>query len=200
MPLPDTINLMAGKPSHRKTCRRYDVAGQAHCLTFSCFKQQPFLSKPRACRWCLQALQLGRDKGMYDLWAYVIMPEHMHVVLLPRDDVSISQVLTTIKQSSSKRALNWVKRNTPAFLDRMADIQPNGARHHRFWLRGGGYDRNLRTVEDVHEKIRYIHANPVRRGLVARPEDWPWSSCAAWDTGEDELVGLDRNSLPPLIT
>ena len=189
---------MPGSPSHHKTCKRYDVEGQAHCLTFSCFRRQQFLSKPRACYWFLQALQLGREKGMYHLWAYVIMPEHAHVVLLPRDDVRISSILTTIKQSSSKRALHWVKGNAPGFLRRMADVQPNGALHHRFWQRGGGYDRNLRTVNDVHEKIRYIHANPVRRGPVTGPGDWAWSSCQAWNTGDDQLIALDRESLPPL--
>ena len=135
---------------------------------------------------------------MYDLWAYVIMPEHAHVVLLPRDRVRISSILTTIKQSSSKRALHWVRKNAPGFLATTADVQPNGTRHYRFWLRGGGYDRNLRTIDDVHEKIRYVHANPVRRGLASNPEDGPWSSCRAWITGEDQLIALERGSLPPL--
>ena len=136
---------------------------------------------------------------MYDLWAYVIMPEHAHVVLLPREQVRISSILTTIKQSSSKRALHWVRQNAPAFLAQMADVQPNGTRHYRFWQRGGGYDRNLRTVQDVHEKIGYVHANPVRRGLVSEPDEWQWSSCRAWTTGENRPIALDRESLPPLV-
>ena len=124
------------------------------------------------------------------------MPEHVHVVLLPHDGVGISQILTTIKQSSSKRALNWVRRNTPEFLARMADKRGQ----HRFWLPGGGYDRNLRRPEDIHEKVDYVHANPVRRGLVSRPEDWPWSSHLAWTTGRDDPIPLDRESIPTILT
>jgi putative transposase len=73
-------------------------------------------------------------------------------------------------------------------------------RGYRFWQRGGGYDRNLRTTRDIHEKIQYIHNNPVRRGLVDRPGDWAWSSYGMWEDGHDGVVGLDWESLPALET
>jgi putative transposase len=53
---------------------------------------------------------------------------------------------------------------------------------HRFWQPGGGYDRNITSSETLLAMIEYIHANPVRRGLVARMEDWEWSS-ARWYAG-----------------
>jgi putative transposase len=56
----------------------------------------------------------------------------------------------------------------------------------------------LRTARDIHEKIRCVHENPVRRGLVKRAADWPWSSALAWETGGDEPLGIDRHSVPPL--
>jgi putative transposase len=86
----------------------------------------------------------------------------------------------------------------PAFLEKMTDRQPCGKVTHRFWQRGGGYDRNLRSVPDVHEKIKYIHENPLRRGLVARAEDWPWSSARAWATGMNQPIRIDWEMLPPL--
>ena len=52
----------------------------------------------------------------------------------------------------------------------------------RFWQPGGGYDRNITSTEALRAVIDYIHANPVRRGLVARAEDWEWSS-ARWYAG-----------------
>jgi putative transposase len=180
---------------HRKTCKRYDVDAQAHCLTFSCFKQQPFLSRQRTCLWLAEALSAGREQGLYDLWGYVFMPEHVHLVLLPHPSVKISRILYAVKASVAQRALHWVRSERPAFLERMADRQPNGRCQYRFWQRGGGYDRNLRTEHDVREKINYIHANPLRRGLVTDPDDWPWSSYRAWRTGEDVPIPIDRESL-----
>jgi len=142
-----------------------------------------------------QALQMGRQKELYDLYAYVFMPEHVHLVILPHPDIKISRILFTIKSSVSKKAQLWVRANAPDFLSQMADLQPNGDCHHRFWQRGGGYDRNLRSIDDVYEKMKYIHANPVRRGLVERAEDWRWSSYLAWENGQDSPLAIDRDSL-----
>ena len=61
-----------------------------------------------------------------------------------------------------------------------------------------GYDRNIWTVSELREKIEYIHANPVRHGLVAHPREWQWSSWRAWDEGVDEPVPIDRESFPTL--
>lgn len=180
---------------HRKRCKRYDIDGQAHCLTFSCFRRRPYLSRDRSCQWVVDALQRGREKALYDLWAYVLMPEHVHIVLLPSPGTKISRILTALKASVSKRAILWVRDNAPEFLASMKDVQPNGNSHYRFWQRGGGYDRNLRSLDDIYEKIHYVHANPVKRGLVQTSSEWKWSSYRAWQTGEDVPVAIDRESL-----
>jgi len=179
----------------RKQCKRYDINGQAHCLTFSCFQRRPFLARDRCCQWLAGALQKGREEDLYDLWAYVFMPEHVHLVILPHPGVKISRILFTIKSSVSKKALLWLHANAPDFRSRMADVQPNGDCHYRFWQRGGGYDRNLRSIDDVYEKMNYIHANPVRQGLVEKTEDWHWSSYLAWENAEDDPITIDRESL-----
>ena len=80
----------------------------------------------------------------------------------------------------------------------MLDPQPSGRNAYRFWQPGRGYDRNIWTAEELHEKIDYIHANPVRRGLVERPGDWAWSSWRAWELGVDQPIAIDRDSLPAI--
>ena len=183
---------------HRKTCRRYDIPGEAHFLTFSCFRRLPLLNYDRSRNWFLAALRLGQEQSQFDLWAYVVMPEHVHLVLLPLGETKVSNILSTIKQSPSKQAICWLRQNAPEYLPQLQDHQPNGKQHHRFWQRGGGYDRNLRSVRDIHEKIAYVHDNPVRRGMVEQAVAWRWSSAAAWQTGVDEPLAINRASLPPL--
>ncbi len=188
-------------PSQKhKKCKRYDNESDAHHLTFSCYHGLPLLSKPRSQQWMLDALTLGRERHLYDLWAYVIMPEHVHLILWPEKDITISQILTLIKQSVSRKAMLWLNENSPEFLEQLKDIQPNGKKSYRFWQRGGGYDRNLRSVADIHEKIEYVHQNPVRRELVSKPQDWYFSSCQAWLTGSDQPIALDRESVPMLMS
>jgi putative transposase len=109
----------------------------------------------------------------------------------------VGQILSAIKVPVTSEASAWVKKEAPHFLPRMLDIQPGGRQIVRFWQRGGGYDRNIWSAQEAHEKIGYIHKNPVRRGLVQNPADWPWSSYMAWTSGSDEPLALDRSSLPP---
>ena len=77
----------------------------------------------------------------------------------------------------------------------MKDAQPNGRYSHRFWQRGGGYDGNLWSIDNIRVKIKYIHENPVRRKLVTSPSDWPRSSYNAREIGDGHTLRIDRDSL-----
>jgi putative transposase len=180
-----------------KQCKRYNDAGHAHELTFSCFRQQPFLAGDLARAWLVDAIHLARKRHSFHVWAYVFMPEHVHVLIWPRSPTyDISKILTTIKLPVTRRALNHVRKNVPKFLVRMRDAQPNGDVHYRFWQRGGGYDRNSYEPETIWKQIDYIHANPVRRGLCGKAEDWNWSSAAIYAGLQDGPIPIDLESLP----
>ncbi|MFO0969129.1 MAG: transposase [Gemmataceae bacterium] len=186
--------------ANRKRCKRYNNPGDAHSLTFSCFRRQPFLSKDRSCGWLIEAIDRAREKLAFHVWAYVIMPEHAHLLVWPTvKEYDISDALNSIKQSVAKRALVFVRREAPGFLASMEDRQPNGDVHYRFWQRGGGFDRNVVEPATVYALIDYIHNNPVRRGLCAKPEGWLWSSAADHLGLRAGPLRLDRESLPPLV-
>jgi putative transposase len=167
---------------HRKCLRRADVPGDARLLTFSCFQRQAFLSRGRCCEWFLDALERSRRTHGFDLWAFVLMPEHVHLLIYPGHELHrAADMLYTLKKSVTNRALAFIRREAPEFLIRMEDRQANGHVSYRFWQRGGGYDENLYTPAKIWGKIDYIHANPVRRGLCERPTDWKWSSARAYE-------------------
>ena len=83
----------------------------------------------------------------------------------------------------------------PQWLERLKVTWPDGRVEHRFWEQGGGYDRNILEARIAWASVAYIHNNPVRRGLVATAEEWPWSS-AAWYAGAAE-VKLAMDACPP---
>jgi putative transposase len=182
---------------HRKTCTRFNDPGHAHALIFSCFQRQAFLSKDRSRKWLIEAIDRARTKHGFHVWAYVIMPEHAHLLIWPRKpEYDISDILNSIRQSVAKRALLNVRREAPAFLQQMADRQPNGKTHYRFWQRGGGYDRNVIDQKTAHQQIEYIHNNSVRRGLCTRTEDWLWSSARDYARVRTGPLIVDWESLP----
>ncbi len=171
-----------GKTYFRKLRKRYDEPRQARELTFSCYKQFQFLSRDRTRHWFIEALFEARQKFPIDLWAYVIMPEHVHLLLCPCESgLHVGRVVGTIKEAVARNAIGFLEKHAPEWLPRIT-VHEGARTRRRFWQPGGGYDRNVVAVETLQKMIDYIHMNPVRRSLVARPEDWHWSS-ACWYAG-----------------
>jgi putative transposase len=186
---------MASEVPHHRQCRRYNIPGHAHELTFCCFQHRPFLKSERTCRYLSEAILRAKEIHQFDLWAYVFMPEHAHLLIWPKnEDYSISKILLSIKQPVSRRALIYLRKNNPNGLRLLA----TGQKHtpYRFWLDGGGYDRNIAIGSTLIDVVRYIHNNPVRCGLVSKPEDWLWSSAKEWNGLGAGAIPVDIDSFP----
>jgi putative transposase len=186
------VFAMESSMPHRKRCKTYNIPGDAHELTFSCFHRLPLLGRDRTRRWFLEALDQARQRHDFALWAYVIMPEHVHIILWPRQpSYEIRLLRTAVKVPVQRKALAFLRQQAPDFLQRLRDEQPNGDVHYRFWQRGGGYDRNIHDPGTLRTMMEYIHNNPVRRGLVRDPIDWPWSSARFYAGMTDALLRMD---------
>ncbi len=182
----------------RKQCRRFDDPGHAHELTFSCYRRLPLLSRDRTRGWLVEAIDEARLRERFDLQAYVIMPEHVHILIRPREPGDeVSRILWRIKRPMGRRAVAYLRVHSPSFLAKLTVTRGDGIRESRFWQAGGGYDRNIVEPTTVRKVIDYIHLNPVRRGLVEHPEDWAWSS-ARWYAGL-RPVPLDIDSTLPRV-
>jgi putative transposase len=171
-----------------RSMRRPNVnePGHAHELTFSCFHGFAFLKAERTCQWLAEAIDEARLKHDFALWAYVFMPEHVHVLIFPkRPQYDIAVTRKAIKEPVGRKALKYLRAEAPEWLPRL-EVKRGTQIEHCFWQAGGGYDRNAFEPETLLAMIEYIHANPVRRGLVERPELWKWSS-SGWYEGKNPL-------------
>jgi putative transposase len=177
---------------HRKRKVTYNVPGHAHFVTYSCHQRLPLLSKDRSCQWVVDAIDKARVKLDFDLWAYVIMPEHVHLLIHPRRETySMRGILAALKRPVSgqgKRSL--LATNNAVWLARLT-VTKGRKKVFRFWLPGGGYDENLCSDRPIHEVIDYIHANPVRHGLADNPLDWRWSSARFWEGDRSGPLTMD---------
>jgi putative transposase len=179
-------------PEDYKKVRSSNDPGHAHELTFSCFRSQPLFTKDRSRLWFVSAMERARQRYDFAIWAYVIMPEHIHIIVCSRlDKYEIRQVRSALKIPVQRKALSFLRKQAPEFLDRLCDRQPNGEVHYRFWQRGGGYDRNVTNSQTLQKMIDYIHRNPVRRGLVDQPTDWIWSSARFQEGHLDVPIAMD---------
>jgi len=182
----------------RRTCKRFDLPGQAHGLTFSCYKSRNFLSVERTCRWLAESINAARHKLDFSLWGYVFMPNHVHLLIRPcRNSRSIANILKTIKEPVGRKAIAYLNANNPCALAQLTTDQQY--RRYRFWQKGGGYDRNVNRFETLVECLEYIHNNPVRKGLAERPEQWLYSSAGEWLDGTPGPIRIDKEDWPAFI-
>jgi putative transposase len=176
---------------HRKRLRRFEVAQQPRFLTFSCYQGLPLLRNDLIKREFVEHLRAAREHCGFRLLAWVVMPEHVHVILIPRlPEMPLTKVLPSIKRRMAEQVIHrWKQLNAPV-LRRLA--QSRGG--YRFWQHGGGYDRNIRDESELWAKMDYIHMNPVNRELCARPTDYCWSS-ARWYSDMREADELEMDSI-----
>ncbi|MBN9616125.1 MAG: transposase [Acidobacteriales bacterium 59-55] len=151
--------------------KRYQTEGHDHFITFSCYHRLPYLNKERACLVFAETLEELRQRHQFFLFGYVFMPEHVHLLLSEPKVQSLATTLSVLKGETSKR----LKGERP-----------------QFW-QTRYYDFNVLTHTKHVEKLRYIHRNPVARGLVDRPEDWRWSSFNHYATGDPGHVEIESN-------
>lgn len=175
------------KNQWKKTIYHYNSPGHAHFLTFSCYQRLPLLSRERTRHWLIEAITRAKEKYKYALWAYVIMPEHVHLMVYPMvQEYNISFFLKTLKQSVARKAKHYLEENNRDWLKRLT-VERGTRKVFRFWQTGPGYDRNINSKNALFEKIHYMHNNPVKRGLVSTPQEWKWSS-AGWYNGEKNVI------------
>ena len=150
--------------------KRYQHQRCLHFITFSCYRRMPLLNSVAA-RDVFER-ELERVRNWYGCYVtgYVVMPEHVHLLISEPERGQLSVVIQMLKQITSRK----LKKQS----------------HPHFW-QVRYYDFPVWSEKKRIEKLRYIHRNPVKRGLVTRPEGWRWSSFLPWATGHEGTVEVE---------
>ena len=164
---------------------RYYGAGDLHFITCSCCRRQPLLGTQRRPDLFLAVLEQVRCKYQFVVVGYVVMPEHFHLLMSEPQEGTPSVVLQVLKLSFARRVLAELRRRRNRAQGELFDPTPQHIWQARF------YDFNVWSTSKCREKLRYIHRNPVKRGLVESPELWRWSSYRAYAFGEPGAVKVN---------
>ena len=159
-----------------------------HFVTFSCYHRRRYLETVRARNLFVKVLGEVRREFDFLLVGYVVMPEHVHLLIGEPKQGSVSLVLQVLKQRVS-RLMRGRKRGVSK---RQLSLQfgDSLSEDRRFWQRRF-YDFNVWSHAKKKEKLHYMHANPVKERLVKHPKDWPWSSFSFYAREEQGLIGSD---------
>jgi putative transposase len=164
-----------------------------HFLTFSCYQRLPLLGGISHRDLFLQILERVQRRYRLVVLGYVVMPEHVHLLVSEPQRGTLSTAVQALKlgfvHSLEKSAVPR-SRNIGETLGTPSRVLAP----HRFW-QARFYDFNVWTEKKRIEKLRYIHRNPVKRGLVSSPEQWPWSSYRSYLLGEKGPVKINDTDI-----
>lgn len=146
---------------------RYQQCGCFHFVTFSCHHKLRHLGTAAARDLFESALERIRKRYQVAVAGYVVMPEHVHILLSEPRDGLLARSIQALKLSVARRRVE----------------RPFGLPRY--------YDFNVHAADKMSEKLAYMHRNPVKRGLVEKPEDWSWSSYRHYATGERGTVEIE---------
>jgi putative transposase len=146
---------------------RYHQAGCFHFVTFSCYHRLAYLGTATARRLFERSLEAMRKRYDFVVCGYVVMPEHVHLLLSEPKEALLSKVIQALKLSVSVQS------------------------RQRPFCQARYYDFNVHNEAKRVEKLRYMHRNPVKCGLVEKPEQWQWSSFMHYATGVEGTVEIE---------
>jgi putative transposase len=170
--------------------KRFYGSGDLHFVTFSCERRFPHLGSAKRRDLFLRALEKIRQDYQLTVAGYVVMPEHVHLLLSEPERKNLSVALKALKQSVSRRMLGSSRNRVGQGSLFGVEALPK-----RFW-QPRFYDFNVWTEKKRSEKLRYMHRNPVKRGLVKSPGEWRWSSFRHYAMNEAGVVAVNVERLP----
>ncbi|HXZ19487.1 MAG TPA: transposase [Candidatus Acidoferrales bacterium] len=167
--------------------RRYGQR-DLHFITCSCYRRLPLFRSVRARNIFVRILGEVRERYGFAVVGYVIMPEHVHLLIGEPRVGTPSLVMQVLKQRVSRELRRRKRRTLPGQL--ALPFAKAERSLPQFWQRRF-HDFNVWSAKKRAEKLEYMHRNPVARGLVARPNDWAWSSAAAYAGRKSQLLPID---------
>ncbi|HET9179046.1 MAG TPA: transposase [Terriglobia bacterium] len=176
---------------------RYYGNNDLHYLTTSTYRRTPVFNSERFKREFVATLAELRIELGFRLLGYVLMPEHFHLLLWPSDGANPSQIMQRLKGRTARSILKTLRQERRhAWCARMLarfslPLTVHDEASCRVWQRRF-YDMNIWTEKKQMEKLDYMHNNPVTRGLVSSPREWPWSSWRFYFLEDESIMAMDR--------
>ena len=191
-------------PAH---LRRINEPGHIHFWTISCHRRLAFFHHDGMKRIVITALRRLRGKFKICLVGYVVMPDHVHVLLYPHarqcdTPTTISTLLNAFKQEVGFHGKAWLREYWRAhrqlWSTPLTDWARSDDKGNRIW-NTRGYDFNIRSRGKLIEKLDYCHKNPITRSLVDRAGDWPWSSYRYYEHDDQSVLAMDWDGVWPIV-
>jgi putative transposase len=173
---------------------RFHIEGHIYYITTVIHNRLPIFTRPSFIIPLYDSLNFYRYKQEFKLLGYVIMPDHLHLIIWPFGESTVSDIMRDYKTFTSKRIIRQAEvEDIAEWVEAFRQAgQETGRSTNKVW-QDSYWDVNVYTERFLRKKLNYVHLNPVRAGLVERPEDYVYSSYRNYVLGEEWLIEIDKD-------
>ncbi len=158
-------------------------------VTFTIIDWLPVFNNPEAAQILLDSLNFCiKEKGLR-INAYVIMPNHMHMIVFDKnfENQRLRRTLSDFRKFTGRKLADYFDQNSSDYMGQAIRRTVLKDRERQIW-QPGWHAEGLLSEHFWEQKMNYIHDNPVRKGYVRLPENWRYSSAGFWLNGEESAV------------
>jgi putative transposase len=191
--------------SLKMTLKTINIEGQAYFVTSKVYKDKNLFVYQKFCQIIIENLRFYRKSKDFKLLAYIIMPNHLHIIIWPVGKYNISEILRDFKKQTSKEIIKILReggiRNptitsgrikNPTFSDLLKLFTVNSKKQQYKVWQSRNWVENIYSDKFLEQKTNYIHNNPVRAKLVEKAEDYPYSSFKNYFFNGKFLINIDK--------
>jgi REP element-mobilizing transposase RayT len=173
---------------------RYHIEGHIYYITTVTYGRLRIFTRPSFIIPLIDSLNFYRYKQQFKLVGYVIMPDHIHLMIWPYGESTPTEIMRDFKKFTAVRIIRQAEVEGNA--DWLAAFQRAGEETERsqnkVW-QDSYWDKNIYSELFLRQKLNYVHRNPVRAGLVEQPEQYAYSSYRNYVDSNDSLIEIDRD-------
>ncbi len=172
---------------------RFHIEGHLYYITTVVYGRLPIFNRSSFVIPLLDSLNFYRYKHAFKLQGYVVMPDHLHLIIWPYGEATVSDIMRDYKEFTAKRIIRQaeVEGNTNWVMAFRQAGQATGRSNSKVW-QDSYWDENVYSERLLRQKLHYVHRNPLSAGLVKQPADFPYSSYRNYEYEEEWLIEVDR--------
>jgi len=173
---------------------RFHIEGHVYYITTVVYNRLRIFTRPSFVIPLFDSLNFYRHSQGFKLLGYVIMPDHLHLMIWPQAKAVVSSFMRSFKEFTAKRIIQLAE--VEGITDWLTAFRQAGAEtgrsKNKVW-QDSYWDENVFTEDFLKQKLQYMHFNPVRAELVAQPEDYPYSSYRSYEYDQEWLIEIDKD-------
>jgi REP element-mobilizing transposase RayT len=172
---------------------RFHIEGHIYYITTVIYNRLPIFTRPSFIIPLFDSLNFYHYQQEFKLLGYVVMPDHLHLIIWPYGKATVSDIMRDYKTFTAKRIIRQaaVEQITDWIMAFEQAGQETGRSDNKVW-QDSYWDENVYTERFLRQKLNYVHRNPLRAGIVDRVEDYVYSSYRNYEFGETWLIEIDR--------